>query len=250
MAEPPHDDWTTGFFDEWYIQLFGFPNDEVSDADVAALRQLLPEPPARVLDAACGVGRHSLRLARLGYDVVALDSSSILLGLLRDAASEAGLAVEVVESDLREIPFEEEFDAVLNLQTAWGYYDDHENQRGLDRMARALRDDGLFIQEIAHRDWIVAHFLPKHWQVLADGTIVWIERAFDPVAGVTAASHRWRRPDGSSGERRHRLRLYTATEIDWMLQAAGLHAEAWYAGLSLEPFTLGARRLAVAARRL
>lgn len=249
MTDLPAHDWTVGYFDEWYEQLLGFPGPDVSDAEVGALQQVLPPPPARILDAACGVGRHAVRLAALGYRVTALDSSPYFLGRLRDAAADAQVEIDVVEADLRALPHENEFDAVLNLHTSWGYYDEAGNRRALERMAGAVRHGGMFLLEMAHRDGIVAGFTSRDWKTLSDGTIVWIERAFDPVAGVSWARHRWRRPDGTDGEREHRTRLYTATELDRLLDAAGLRPTAWYAGLSLQPLAVGARRVLVVATR-
>jgi SAM-dependent methyltransferase len=243
------DDWTIGYFDDWYMQLLGFPPDEISDREVDSLCNLLQPPPARVLDAACGPGRHASRLAARDYDVVGLDSSAYFCGLLRDAAAARGVNVDVIEADLREIACDGQFDAVLNLQTAWGYYDDDENQRGLNAMGAALRPGGILALELAHRDGLLAGYAPRDWKVLEDGTIIWAERSFDPVAGVNTAVHRWRHPDGKSGQRHHRLRLYTATELDRMLRAVGLVAEAWYSGFALTPLTRDARRVLVIARK-
>lgn len=249
MTQTPPDDWTVGYFDEWYEQFLGFPGPEVSDAEVVALQKVLPQPPARILDAACGVGRHAVRLAALGYQMTALDSSPYFLGRLRGAAAEAHVDVEVCECDLRAIPYQVEFDVVINLGTSWGYYDEAGNRLALERMASALRPGGTFVLEIGHRDGIIAHFGPRDWKVLPDGTVILIERTFDPVTGVSWARHRWRRPDGTSGEREHRVRLYNAAEINGLLRAVSLVPQAWYSGLSLQPMATGARRVLVIATR-
>ena len=70
-----NDDWTVGYFDELYLQLFPFPEAAQTDDEVSALLQLLPPPPARILDLACGQGRHAVRLAERGYQVVGVDTS-------------------------------------------------------------------------------------------------------------------------------------------------------------------------------
>jgi SAM-dependent methyltransferase len=240
-------DWTDGYFDELYLELFGFPDAERTDVEIIALRTLLPDPPARVLDAACGVGRHAIRLAAAGYDVVGLDSSELFLDRARVAAQDAGVAIDLVHGDIREIPYESDFDAVLNLNTAWGYYDDAKNQHALQSMADALRPDGLFVLEIAHRDSLVGRYTPHDWSELSDGTLVVQLREFDAVAGVNTVTHRWQGPDGAQHARTHRLRVYTATDIDRMLRAAGLVPRDWYASFTLQPLTFDARRLLVVA---
>jgi 2-polyprenyl-3-methyl-5-hydroxy-6-metoxy-1,4-benzoquinol methylase len=78
------------------------------------LRQLLPPPPAPVLDAGAGTGFLSLLLAELGYQVTALDLSSRMLDRLRGKAAQHGLHVETVEGDATLPPaVTEGFDVVI-----------------------------------------------------------------------------------------------------------------------------------------
>jgi SAM-dependent methyltransferase len=84
----------------------------------AALRRLLPEPPATVLDAGAGTGFLSLLLAGQGYRVTALDLSPGMLARLRDKATHRGLSIETVESDALHPP-EGPFDAVVERHLLW-----------------------------------------------------------------------------------------------------------------------------------
>jgi SAM-dependent methyltransferase len=244
------DDWTVGYFDELYLQLFPFPEAAQTDDEVSALVQLLPCPPAKILDLACGQGRHAVRLAQHGYQVVGVDTSRPFLGDAQRAADELGVTLDLVESDMREIAYEREFDGVVSFFTAWGYHDDDENQHVLQRIARSLRDGGRLVMDMIHRDWLMSVYTPKDWLTLRDGTDVVVDRHFDAVRGVNVVSHRWPGPDGRTNERQHRLRIYTATEIDGMLRNAGLRPTAWYGGPSLEPFDHTSRRLLVVADRV
>ena len=154
-----------------------------------------------------------------------------------------------MHGDIREIPYESDFDVVLNLSTVWGYYDDVENQRALQSMADALRPGGLFVLEIAHRDSLVGRYTPHDWSEMSDGTLVVQLREFDAVAGVNTVTHRWQGPDGAQHERTHRIRVYTATDLNRMLRAAGLVPQDWYASFTLRPLTFDARRLLVVAAK-
>jgi SAM-dependent methyltransferase len=242
-------DWTVGYFDELYLQLFPFPKAAQTDEEVEALVQLLPPPPARILDLACGQGRHAVRLAERGYQVVGVDTSRKFLEDARRAADELDIKLDLVESDMREIAYDRQFDAVVSFFTAWGYHDDDENQDVLERIASSLRDGGRLVMDIIHRDWLMSVYTPKDWLSLRDGTDVVVDRHFDAVSGVNVVTHRWPGPDGQPNERRHHLRVYTATEIDRMLRTAGLRPMAWYGGSSLEPFDRTSRRLLVVAER-
>jgi SAM-dependent methyltransferase len=242
-------DWTVGFFDDPYSQLFPFPDAAQTDKEVDALAELLPAPPARVLDVACGQGRHSIRLARRGYEVVGIDASASFLATARAAATGVPVAVEFVESDMRDLGYDQEFDVALSLFTSWGYFDDETNQHVLDRIARSLRPEGRLIIDLVHRDWLMRVYQPKDWVEFDDGSFAVANRAFDPIAGVNTVTHRWRTTTGETRERQHRLRIYTATELDRMLRQSGLVPLDWYGGFDLIAFGAGTRRLLVIAKR-
>jgi SAM-dependent methyltransferase len=84
----------------------------------AALRRLLPEPPARVLDVGAGTGFLSLLLAGQGYEVTAVDLSPGMLSQLRAKAAERGLTITTVEADAASPP-PGDFDAVVERHLLW-----------------------------------------------------------------------------------------------------------------------------------
>jgi SAM-dependent methyltransferase len=84
----------------------------------AALRRLLPAPPAAVLDVGAGTGFLSLLLAAQGYNVTAVDLSPGMLARLRAKAAERDLAIETVESDALRPPAGP-FDAVVERHLLW-----------------------------------------------------------------------------------------------------------------------------------
>jgi SAM-dependent methyltransferase len=84
----------------------------------ATLRRLLPDPPARVLDAGAGTGFLSLLLAAQGYQVTAMDLSPGMLEKLRVKAERQGLGVEIVQADAASPP-DGPFDAVVERHLLW-----------------------------------------------------------------------------------------------------------------------------------
>jgi SAM-dependent methyltransferase len=84
----------------------------------ATLRRLLPDPPARVLDAGAGTGFLSLLLAAQGYQVTAMDLSAGMLEKLRAKAGRQGLDVEIVRADAASPP-DGPFDAVVERHLLW-----------------------------------------------------------------------------------------------------------------------------------
>ena len=118
------------FFREAWPQIsqaFESPTDAASDVEwivsVAAL-----DAGARVLDAPCGFGRHSIELARRGYQVTGVDFSETELDRARKAATEARVELRLVCQDIRDMEFPGEFDLAVNLFSSIGYFSDDEDR--------------------------------------------------------------------------------------------------------------------------
>jgi SAM-dependent methyltransferase len=160
--------------EDWYADAFDAASAEMAWTDRTGpeidrvIKILQPQGGERILDLACGAGRHSLELRRRGFEVVGADISSGLIEIARRDAEAAELDVEFVLADLRDLDFEDEFDLVLNLNDgAIGYLEsDEENRRTFEVIARALRPGGrnlaqlpniLYARErLPQRSWIPA----------------------------------------------------------------------------------------------
>lgn len=163
---------------DWYTR--GFPLETAqmpwADRTVAevdrAMAMLKPQGGERVLDLACGIGRHALELRRRGFEVVGVDISAELLGLAERDAAEQGLDVSFVEADLRELDLEDEFDVVLSLNDgAVGYFEtDEENYRTFEVVARALRSGGGHLMQLPNVLHAEKH-LPQRTWIAGDATI-------------------------------------------------------------------------------
>jgi SAM-dependent methyltransferase len=87
-----------------------------SQQEVDFLLELLRLPPgARVLDVGCGPGRHAVPLAVAGLNVTGIDVSLRFLEIAAEAARTAGVGAAFFEVDARQMPFEDEFDAVISI---------------------------------------------------------------------------------------------------------------------------------------
>lgn len=104
-------------------------------------------PPGRALDLACGAGRNALYLARLGWQVVAVDASAAAIRILREQASAAGLTLDARVADLEQGSFAID-PAAYDLICDFFYLD-----RALFPLVReGVRPGGLFAAEIHLRD--------------------------------------------------------------------------------------------------
>lgn len=125
----------------------------------------------RILDLACGYGRHSLELARRGYQVVGVDITECYVEDARESAQKEGLSAEFICADLRELNYQDTFDVVLNLADgAIGYLEnDEENHKIFEVIARALKPGGKSLIDICSQEHAVMHFPKKHWEIGTHG---------------------------------------------------------------------------------
>jgi 2-polyprenyl-3-methyl-5-hydroxy-6-metoxy-1,4-benzoquinol methylase len=225
LSDTPSD-WFDGYFEEEWLDEIALhiPEERTRSEIDFVLERLGLEPGARVLDVACGHGRHSLELARRGFDVTGVDLSPRSIALAREAAGREGVDVTFVESDAREISFDAEFDAAVNLFTsALGYFEtDAENQRLVDAVARALRPGGSFLADTINLLSLARGFRELDWEEYESGTLMVERRAFDFLSGRSRSDWMFVRPDGSRHTIRHSLRVYAPHELTAMFEAAGL----------------------------
>jgi SAM-dependent methyltransferase len=245
--------WYAGFFDDQWLEM----RDEVTPPERTqrevdfALEALAPAPGARLLDVACGHGRHSLELARRGFRVTGVDLSEPSLALAREAAAAEELDVELVHADMREIPFREEFDAAIDLFTSFGYFEtEHEDERALAAIARSLKPGAALLLETVNGAALLRVFRAETWNELEDGTLMLEHRGYDLLTGRNDVVWTFVRPDGSRSELRHSLRLYTVAEIASMLRRVGLEIERSWGGWDGSELTLDSgMRFLVLARK-
>jgi SAM-dependent methyltransferase len=179
---------TTEVPQDWYRS--AFPPEETlkrpwadrTGAEVdRALAMLGAQGGERVLDMACGTGRHSHELARRGFDVVGVDISPDLLAIARADAEAESLTASFVAADLRELDFEEEFDLVLNLNDgAIGYFEtEEENHRTFEVIAAALRPGGGNLLQLPNVLYAEAH-LPQTTWIAGEGMVELIDHRWEP----------------------------------------------------------------------
>ncbi len=246
-------DWYRSFFGQDYLDVYGHLLTEESSQVEAefVIRALGLKPGDRVLDLCCGTGRHAVPLAKAGLQVTGLDMSEEYLAHARSAAREAEVKVRFVQGDMREIPFRGEFDAVVNMFTAFGYFDSEaDDQRVIDGAASALRPGGRLLLDLLNRDWVAANYVRNEARETPDGTTYQERRDFDPVAGRNHVEFTITSRDTAERKVSHHIRLYVATEISRMLDRAGLALERSYGGYDGDLLSVETRRMILVARNI
>ncbi|MDE2490951.1 MAG: class I SAM-dependent methyltransferase [Elusimicrobia bacterium] len=226
-------DWTTALFRSG-IFTPGAP-EAVAAAPAEtdfAWRALGLRPGDRVLDVACGTGRHAVRLARRGALVLGVDASAAYLREARRAAR--GLpGVRFVRGDMRRLHACGEFDAAVNLWTSFGYFrrpaDDLRVLRGI---ARALKPGGRLLIDVSNFDWVRARAPSRWWTRASDGSYLLQESRV--LGGKDPRTvNDWTRlaPGGRARRTRFTLRGYGRARLFALLRKAGLRPARVWGGL-------------------
>jgi ubiquinone/menaquinone biosynthesis C-methylase UbiE len=204
---------------------------------------------ARVLDLCCGQGRISVELARRGFAVTGLDLSEYLLNLAKERAEAAGVAVEWVHRDMRDLPWENEFDAVVSVFTSFGYLEtDEEDEKALGAVQRCLKPGGRLLLDVHNREWTAIRFQPRYWYE-HEGHLILDEETWDERQGRITMARTIIAPDGSRRETGFTLRIYAPSEMMKMLERAGLEWERTFGGWEASQYTALSRGMMVVARK-
>jgi len=242
-------EWYETFFDGLYGQVLGGGRHEGrAPGEARMIKRLLKlRKGRRVLDCPCGLGRIAFQLARLGLDVTGADLTASYIRRAKRREQKERLGVRFLRRDMRELPFESEFDAVVNWFTSFGYFDDAGNLAAAKAAFAALKPGRKFLIEILNKSWVVSHFRADH---------------DDTIHGMRIVSHaRW---DGRTGRARntwilskgrkvetHRFshRLYNGAEIRVLLRAAGFRDIQLFGRPPLGRLTRHSRRMIAVATR-
>lgn len=211
------------------------------------LKKLKLKKGAKVLDLCCGPARHSVLLAKKGLDVTGYDYSAEYLKEAAQRAKKAGVKLRLMRGDMRRPKFRGEFDAAINLFTSFGYFqrksDDIKTLKGV---ARALKPGGKFMIDIIHGDFVHAHFRPRNWARLEDGSYH-LEESTAHKDGVISTWTVLRK--GKSQKRTFFSRLYTRKTLFAALRRAGLKPLKFWGSFTGKKLTADTNRLIALARK-
>ncbi len=222
--------------------------DERTETEVAAIVTLAElKPGMTILDLACGFGRHTNRLAQMGYTMTGVDLMPGFLDLARKDAAARGVTVDYRQGDMRQLDFEAAFERVFLLFTAFGYFDDEDNLRVLQNCARALKPGGLLIFDVQNRDTALVGFRPS-FVTEKEGNLMIDRMTFDPLTGKMT-NRRIVIRDGTRKDKPFIIRLYNPTEIHDWLERAGLEVDRLCGGWDGAPLSSESRRMVVVARK-
>ena len=209
-----------------------------------AIAMLKLEPGARICDLCCGVGRHSLELARRGFQVTSVDRTERYLNQAKAKAEAEGLDIEFVHKDARDFRRPDSFDAVINLFTSFGYFEaPSENVAVLENIYASLKPGGKLLIELMSKEVLARIFQERDWRE-ENGAILLEERKVGK--NWEFIESRWILfKDGKKYEHTFTPKIYSAVELCEMLRRSGFREMETFGGLDGSPYDQKANRLTV-----
>ncbi len=202
----------------------------------------------RICDLCCGVGRHSLELARRGFTVTAVDRTKRYLAEARAKTEAEHLDVEFVQEDMRDFHRSASFDAVLNLFTSFGYFESpSDDRRVVENVHRSVKPGGRLVLDLMGKEALSRIFRAKDWRRVDDAILLIEARVMDHWSAIASEWTVVR--DGVQHVWRFSHRLYSATELVGLLQECGFTGVEVYGGLRGTPYDEKAERLVVVGRK-
>jgi SAM-dependent methyltransferase len=223
-------EWFEEWFGEEYLRLYPHRDDAEAERAVRLILDTLPyEPGWRVLDVACGAGRHSRAFVSAGARCTGLDLSATLLRLARQITT-----APLVRADMRQLPIRPgSMDLTVNLFTSFGYFEeDSEHMSALAEMVSTVRPGGWFVIDFLNPASVRRGLVPKE-TLEVGGSRIDVSRTVSPDGRYVCKTIR--SPEGR--RYRKRVRLFEPDQMSRMLEAAGVEVRFRYGNYDGSPLT-------------
>lgn len=227
-----NEEWFANWFDsEYYHILYQHRDDQEAQGFMDKLIQFLKaRANDKALDLACGKGRHSIYLSKLGLDVVGMDLSSQSINHAKQFEHDH-LSFEC--SDMRS-PLVQKYDFIFNLFTSFGYFEDTaDDLKVLHNMSDGLKDEhSRIIIDFINARKAIDQLKCKETQKL-NGIDFNIKRV---VRNTFIQKNIQFEDNGSYFEYTERVRAYSLNDFETMFEQVGLKMEYCFGNYSLEPY--------------
>jgi len=182
------------------------------------INKLNLQPGCKVLDMACGSGRHAIIFAQKGFDVTAVDLSKNLITAAEKNAAQSDVKINFVLSDILDFNSPTKFQVALNLFTSIGYFeDDEDNFQVIIRANELLDVGGFFVLDYFNKNYLVDNLIPT--SVYSDNGSRITQNRF--IEGNRIRKNITFEYKGSVEEFYESVRLYSYEEIKSYLSRAG-----------------------------
>jgi len=189
-------------------------------------QEISSDKSLKIIDIGCGTGRHSIELAKRGYTVTGIDLSETLLVRAREKAAEAGVKVDFLHHDARNLPFENQFDlAIMMCEGGFPLMEtDEMNFEILKNVAKTLKPGAKFIFTTLNGLFPLYHSINEFHETgnEHDGA-TYKSETFDLMTFRDHNITTFTDDDGVEHQLVCNERYYVPSEITWLLKSLGFH---------------------------
>lgn len=187
---------------------------------------------SKVLDVACGIGRHSIALAKRKYDVDGIDISKSYLNIAKKKSRHLRNKPSFFRKEMSNLSkWHGKVDLCLNLFSSIGYYETRaSNVRVINEIVKTLRPGGFVVIDTVFKEGLINSFIPKDW-TLFDGGVLLEERKYNSKASRLHCC--WTLIKGAQKkQKRFQLYLFSKNELKEILRNAGIPKIRFFGSLS------------------
>jgi SAM-dependent methyltransferase len=224
-------------------------SDEQTRAEADFINNQMQLPVgAKLLDVPCGNGRLSIELGAFGFELTGVDIATEFIDEAKRNSRARGVKIDWRNSEMRALPWSNEFDGAFCFGNSFGYLDDNANADFLAAVSRTLKRGARFILDApAIAECLLPHFVEKR-TIELNGITATIDTRYDHEQGRMFPNFTFVQ-NGVEDKRSSSQRIYTYKELSGLLCDAGLEVLNAYGSVNEEPFKLGAHRLLLVARK-
>jgi 2-polyprenyl-3-methyl-5-hydroxy-6-metoxy-1,4-benzoquinol methylase len=187
-------------------------------------REIDRDRSRKIIDIGCGTGRHSIELAKRGYQVTGIDLSASQLKRASEKAKEHGVKIDLKRHDARNLPFKNEFDlAIMLCEGAFPLMEtDEMNFEILRNATKALKDNGKLIFTTLNGLFPLYHSVEKFCAGSGDkDNATYRSNTFDLMTFRDRHTAEFEDDSGDKRELKCDERYYAPSEITWLLKTLG-----------------------------
>jgi SAM-dependent methyltransferase len=232
------------FYSQRFRDITQFYKESEAEKQVEFIEQAIPlKPGNKILDLACGYGRHSIILAQKGYCVTGYDLSVDYIREAKQEAKKIEANVDFQQIDMRRLELSQEFDVILSLSTSLAFYDEEVNKDIFRRIYKALKDKGTFIFDQGNIFTFANEKINKS-EKLSDGRTHHYKLDFDAAKCVLSRRSILEGKQGRE-EAGWDIRYYTLPELKILMKEVGFDIVKVYGDYDNSAYSIASKRLII-----
>ena len=219
------------FNSPYYHILYSQRNDEEAEFLIDNLTSYLrPAAESRILDIACGRGRHAIYLQKKGFDVTGIDLSEQSIKYAKQFEQKH---LHFYVHDMRKLGYINYYDIALNMFTSFGYFDtEKEHVNALKSFRKSIKDDGTLVIDYFNTQKIIKNLTQRETKTV-EGIEFDIHKYVSDGKIIKNIDFEHKSKHFAFEER---VQAFSKSDFERMLEKSGLEVKAVFGNYALEEF--------------